>query len=121
MGCSDLLVRGEVGLLHYADIETFTEHGARMKDGNAVPVDLVVLATGYEGHEDTIKRLFGERVAARVGQIWGFHPDTQELANMWTRTPQQGLWFTGGAFSLCRAYSKYLALQIKAAELGMAD
>ena len=39
---------------------------------------------------------------------------------MWTRTPQRGLWFTGGAFSLCRAYSRYLALQIKGSELGIA-
>ncbi|PPK42609.1 hypothetical protein B0G57_118150, partial [Trinickia symbiotica] len=42
-----------------------------------------------------------------------------ELRNMWTRTDQPGLWFTGGAFSQCRIYSKYLALQIKATELGL--
>jgi hypothetical protein len=40
---------------------------------------------------------------------------------MWSRTAQPGLWFTGGAFSQCRAYSKYLALQIKATELGLID
>jgi putative flavoprotein involved in K+ transport len=57
-------------------------------------------------------------VAERVGQIWGFDPETQELASMWTRTGQPGLWFTGGPFSLCRAYSRYLALQIQAEELG---
>ena len=121
VGCSDLLVKGEVGLLQYADIEAFVPEGARMKDGRTVPADLVVLATGFEGHDHTARTLFGPDVAARVGQIWGFHPQTQELANMWTRTPQPGLWFTGGAFSLCRAYSKYLALQIKGAELGIAN
>jgi len=40
---------------------------------------------------------------------------------MWSRTGQPGLWFTGGPFSACRAYSKYLALQIKAIELGMLE
>jgi putative flavoprotein involved in K+ transport len=119
VGCSDLIVRGEVGLIQYDDIETFTPQGARMKDGRMVPADLVVLATGYEGHEHTVKALFGAEVAARVGRIWGFDPERQELANMWTRTPQRGLWFTGGAFSLCRAHSKHLALQIKGAELGL--
>jgi hypothetical protein len=38
---------------------------------------------------------------------------------MWSRTSQPGLWLTGGAFSQCRIYSKYLALQIKAFELGL--
>jgi putative flavoprotein involved in K+ transport len=38
---------------------------------------------------------------------------------MWMRTGQRGLWFTGGAFSQCRVYSKYLAVQIKAHELGL--
>jgi putative flavoprotein involved in K+ transport len=37
---------------------------------------------------------------------------------MWVRTPQAGLWFTGGAFSQCRIYSRYMALQIEAIEAG---
>ncbi len=61
---------------------------------------------------------FGEAVAKRVGPIWGFDDKTQELRNMWARTPQPGLWFTGGAFSQCRIYSRYIALQIDAIEAG---
>jgi hypothetical protein len=37
---------------------------------------------------------------------------------MWTRTGQPGLWFTGGSFSQCRIYSRYIALQIDAIETG---
>ena len=37
---------------------------------------------------------------------------------MWTRTPQPGLWFIGGAFSQARIYSRYIALQIDAIEAG---
>jgi len=37
---------------------------------------------------------------------------------MWVRTPQPGLWFTGGVFSQCRVYSRYIALQIDAIEAG---
>src|SRR5713101_7570553 len=37
---------------------------------------------------------------------------------MWVRTPQPGLWFTGGVFSQCRVYSCYIALQIDAIEAG---
>jgi len=119
VGCSDLLVSGEVGLLQHDQIESFVAEGVRMQDGRVVPADLVVLATGFEGHEHTVRTFFGAAVADWVGPIWGFDPDTQELANMWTRTRQAGLWFTGGPFSLCRAYSRYLALQIQSEELGL--
>ncbi len=37
---------------------------------------------------------------------------------MYKRTPQQGLWFIAGGLPQCRINSKYLALQIKAMELG---
>ncbi len=90
-----------------------------MRDGRVVPADLIVLATGFKGHEHMVQKFFGPEVATRVGPIWGIDAEKQELCNMWTRTGQPGLWFTGGAFSMCRAYSKYLALQIQAAELGL--
>ena len=60
----------------------------------------------------------GLDVANRVGPIWNFGED-QELRNMFTRTPQPGLWFIAGSFAQCRIYSKYLGLQIKASELGI--
>ena len=38
---------------------------------------------------------------------------------MFTRTAQPGLWFIAGSLAQCRIYSKYLALQIKACEVGL--
>jgi hypothetical protein len=38
---------------------------------------------------------------------------------MFTRAAQAGLWFIAGSFAQCRIYSKYLALQIKACEVGL--
>jgi hypothetical protein len=78
----------------------------------------VVLATGYKGLDYIVSSLFGTEVAERVGPIWGFDTDSQELRNMWTRTGQPGLWFTGGSFSQCRIYSRFIALQIDAIEQG---
>lgn len=119
VGCSELIVEGKVGLVQYADIASFTSGGLALKDGRTVKADLVVLATGYKGQDHLVGTLFEPEVAARVGPVWGFDPETQELRNMWTPTGQPGLWFTAGAFSQCRIYSKYLALQIKAKELGL--
>jgi putative flavoprotein involved in K+ transport len=100
------------------DIESFVSEGALMKNGETLAADLIVLATGYRPQEVLVKQLFGEDIAARVGPIWGFG-DGQELRNMYTRTPQPGLWFIAGSLAQCRINSKYLALQIKAIEEGL--
>jgi hypothetical protein len=107
VGCSDLVVEGKIGLAQFSELDRFLP-GA----------DLVVLATGYKGQEVLVRKLFGDAVADRVGPIWGFG-DGQELRNMFTRTAQPGLWFIAGSFAQCRIYSKYLALQIKACEIGL--
>jgi hypothetical protein len=89
-----------------------------MRAGETLPADLIVLAAGYKTQEHLVRKLFGDGVAGRVGPIWGFGQE-QELRNMFVRTAQPGLWFIAGSFAQCRIYSKYLALQIKAAELGL--
>ena len=118
VGCSDLIVNGEVGLRQFADIAAFVAGGARMTSGEVLAADLVVLATGYKGQDVLVRKLFGEAVEKRLGPIWGFGDD-EELRNMFTRTAQPGLWFIAGSFAQCRIYSKIMALQIKACELGL--
>ena len=120
VGASDLVARKEIGLIQYADIAEFTATGMKMKDGSERPADLIVLATGYKGQDHLVAALFGQDVAEKVGAVWGFDARTQELNNMWVPTAQAGLWFTGGSFAQCRMYSKYLALQIKAQDVGLA-
>ena len=119
VGCSALVIEKKVGLVQYADIETFVAGGARMRSGALVPADLVVLATGYKGMDALVRKLFGNDVSDRVGPIWGFDEAQQELRNMWMPTGQPGLWFIAGSFAQCRIYSKTLALQIQAAEAGL--
>jgi len=118
VGCSDLVVRREIALRQYSDVETFVADGMRMRNGETLAADLVVLATGYKPQEVLVRQLFGEEVAARVGPIWGFG-DGQELRNMYCRTGQPGLWFIAGSLAQCRINSKFLALQIKAVEEGL--
>jgi putative flavoprotein involved in K+ transport len=118
VGCSDLLVRREIALEQFAEIDTFVAEGARMKSGEIIGADLIVLATGYRPQEELVQKLFGATVADRVGTIWGFG-DTQELRNMYVRTGQPGLWFIAGGLAQCRIGSKQLALQIKAIEEGL--
>jgi cation diffusion facilitator CzcD-associated flavoprotein CzcO len=118
VGCADLVASGEVRLAQFSDIESFVADGAKMKSGETLPADLIVLATGYRPQEELVRKLFGEAVTKRVGPIWGFG-DGQELRNMYTRTPQAGLTFIAGSLAQCRINSRYLALQIKAIEEGL--
>jgi len=107
VGCSDLVAEGKIRLVQSSELEQVLP-GA----------DLVVLATGWKGQEALVSKLFGDELAQRVGPIWGFGED-QELRNMFQRTAQPGLWFIAGSFAQSRIYSKYLALQIQAAGLGL--
>lgn len=38
---------------------------------------------------------------------------------MWRPSGHPGFWYMGGNLALCRIYSKFLALQIKAIEAGL--
>src|SRR3954465_4693059 len=57
VGCSDLVVKREVGLVQYSDIAEIVPEGARLKSGEVLAADLVVLATGYKGQEWLVRKL----------------------------------------------------------------
>jgi len=117
-GSSELMIKGEIGLLQYDKIDRIVAEGFKLKDGTVLPADLLILATGYYPQKELVRRSLGDEVAARIGEVWGIGPDG-ELNNMFKRTPQQGVWFIAGGLAQCRINSKYLALQIKAQELGL--
>ncbi|MAI13527.1 MAG: monooxygenase [Rhodospirillaceae bacterium] len=114
-GCSQLIIDGKIQLIQFDDIQRFVDTGILMKNGNVEKMDLLVLATGYYSQTELVSRLLGDKVAKKVGNIWGIGEDG-EMANMWKATPQKGLWFMAGSLAQCRIYSKYLALQIKIIE-----
>lgn len=114
VGCSDLLADGEIGLVNYDEVDTFTKDGLGLKSGQVVPADLVVLATGFLPQQESVRQLMGDEIADRVGPIWGYDEEG-EVRNMWRPTRQPGLWFSAGNFQMCRIYSKVLALQLRLA------
>jgi cation diffusion facilitator CzcD-associated flavoprotein CzcO len=117
-GSSALMIKGELGLLQFDRIERFCAEGALLKDGTTVPADLIVLATGYFPQMELVRRALGEAMVERIGPVWGIGSDGQ-LNNMYKRTAQEGLWFIAGGLGQCRINSKFMALQIKAMELGI--
>src|ERR1700730_14777197 len=59
---SGLVLKGNIALKQFADIDGFVADGARMKSGETVAADLVVLATGYKRQEELVRKLFGDDV-----------------------------------------------------------
>ncbi len=118
VGCSELVASGAIRLVHDRDTAGYETTGVRLRDGSTLPADLIVLATGFEGQEALVRKIFGDAIAERVGPIWGFGTEN-ELRNCYKRTAQPGLWFMIGSLAQSRINSKYLALQIKAVEVGI--
>ena len=118
VGCSELIISGAIGLVQYDDVDTFVPEGARMRDGRILPAELLVLATGYKNQQEAVRIYLGDAIAREIGPVWGYD-EGGELRNMWRRTAQPGLWFTAGSLAQSRIFSRYLALQIKALEVGL--
>ena len=119
VGASDLIADGKIKVIQFSDIVNFFSSGIEMKSGEKFDVDLMVTATGYKGQEYVVEELFGKPVVDKIGPIWGFDDERQELRNMWIQTKQPGLWFHAGSLAQCRIFSKFLALQIKATQEGI--
>ena len=119
VGASDLIADGRIKVIQFSDIVNFLSSGIEMKSGEKFDVDLMVTATGYKGQEYVVEELFGKPVVDKIGPIWGFDDERQELRNMWIQTKQPGLWFHAGSLAQCRIFSKFLALQIKATQEGI--
>jgi len=127
VGASELVADGRIALRSAVEPTAMTEDSLVLSDGSALPAELVVWATGFAPMEGWVADLISPAVAARVGRCWGLGSATRydpgpwegELRNMWKPTAQPGLWFQGGNLQQARHYSLYLALQIKARQLGV--
>jgi len=65
-----------------------------------------------------MKKLFGEETIERTGPVWGLD-DEGELRGCYRPSGHPGLWYGMGDFYHARFFSKQLALEIKAIELGL--
>ena len=119
VGASDLIADKKIKVIQYSDISDFNSMGLKLQNGDEILADLIVMATGYKGQGYMVEKLFGKAVNDKIGPIWGFDEQTQELRNMWMKTKQPGLWFHAGSLAQCRIFSKFLALQIKAVQKGL--
>jgi putative flavoprotein involved in K+ transport len=118
VGASDVIADRGISLLPYDDFESFTPAGLRRTDGSEVPLDLVVMATGYENLVSEVRALFGDGVAERIGPVGGLGHDGERL-NFCKPTAQEHLWFIYGGIIEGRRSATWMALMIKAQLAGI--
>ncbi|KIW35339.1 uncharacterized protein PV07_02040 [Cladophialophora immunda] len=119
VGASQLIIDGKIKIKQGQEIDEILPRGLRFADGSELEADEIVFATGYKNMRTTARDIFGDEVANRVGDVWGYDAEG-EMRTIWRRTGHPGFWFHGGNLALCRYYSKLLALQIQALEEGIA-
>ena len=118
VGCSQLIIDGKIKIKQGVEINEVVPTGLKFADGEILEADEIVFATGYLNMRTQCRNIFGDEVADRVKDVWGFDEEG-ELRTIWRKTGHPGFWFMGGNLALCRWYSKLLALQIKALEEGV--
>ncbi|CEO58975.1 hypothetical protein PMG11_03667 [Penicillium brasilianum] len=119
VGCSSLIIDGKIKMKHCPQgITGFGPHGLKLADGTDLPADVVILATGYDNMRTTVRKVLGDKIADRCLDVWDLDHEG-ELRAMWRPSGHPGFWYFGGNLALCRIYSKFLALQIKAIESGI--
>lgn len=118
VGASQLIVDGKIKIKQGQEITEVLPNGLKFADGSSLEADEIVLATGYENMRTQARTIFGDEVADRVGDVWGFDEEG-EMRTIWRRSGHPGFWFMGGNLAFARYYSRLLALQIKALETGI--
>ncbi|KAL9115691.1 MAG: hypothetical protein Q9227_000059 [Pyrenula ochraceoflavens] len=119
VGCSQLIIDGKVKVRRCEEgISHLVPDGLVLKDGQEVKADVIVLATGYDNMRTSVKKILGDKVASYCKDVWDLDGEG-EINAMWRYSGHEGFWYMGGNLALVRIYSKVLALQIKALEIGL--
>lgn len=119
VGASQLVIDGKIKLKQGSEIEEILPEGIKFADGSELEADEIIFATGFQNMRTQTRHIFGDVVADRVGDVWGFD-EQGEMRTIWRRTGQPGFWFMGTNFAYCRYFSRIVALQIKAIQEGIA-
>ena len=119
VGASQLIADKKIKIKQGQEVKAIKAHSLVFADDSELEADEIIFATGYQNMRQTAKKIFGDELADRVHDVWGFDEEGETKA-MWRKSGHPGFWFFGGNLALCRFFSRLLALQIKAIEVGLA-
>ncbi|KAJ7164476.1 FAD/NAD(P)-binding domain-containing protein [Mycena filopes] len=119
VGCGQMIIDGKIKIKQGVEIEKLDADGVVFKDGSKIGADVVVLAIGNESIIANAVSVFGDAIKDKVGSKIRGMDDEGEQLRCYRPTGAPGVWFAPGAFQQSRFFSKHLALQILAEELGL--
>ncbi|KAJ8694671.1 hypothetical protein PTI98_007327 [Pleurotus ostreatus] len=118
IGCAQLIIDGKVKIKQGVEIARTSNDSVHFTDGSTLEADVIVFATGYENIRDTMRPLFGDETIDKTSPVYG-KDEEGEFRASYRPSGHPGLWFATGDFIYSRFYSKRLALELKAIQLGI--
>lgn len=115
-GASQRIVDGGIKVKN-GEISHFTEDSVVFKDGSSMQPDLVIFCTGYTGFKESVIETLGEEYGEMLTKIWGLDCEG-EINGLYRDCGVPNMYFMSGALPINRPYSKTVALQIVAQQLG---
>ena len=89
VGASQLIIDSKIKIKSSSGIEKILPGEIKFADGTYLEVDEIVFATGFQNMRTQTRAIFGDEMADRVGDIWGFDEEG-EVRTIWRRTGQPG-------------------------------
>jgi putative flavoprotein involved in K+ transport len=115
VGASEAIIRGDIKVRQFDELDRVTSNGARLKNGEVLEFDAIVLATGFENQRTILERLFGHEVAEAIGDVYGFDAGGEAFKNAFRPlAAQPGLTIMDSGIAAGRWYGPLVALEIAA-------
>jgi putative flavoprotein involved in K+ transport len=91
VGACELVANGQIKLKSHVGIERIDRNAVVLSNGEAVPADVIVYATGFGSMNAWLADLVSPEVADRIGKCWGVGSDTAH-ASISDRSRSPGHW-----------------------------
>lgn len=92
VGASQLIIDGKIKIKQGQEIAEVLPHGLKFADGSELEADEIIFATGYQNMRSEARSIFGDELADRVKNVWGFD-DEGEFRSMWRNSGHPGFWY----------------------------
>ncbi|KAK5945184.1 hypothetical protein PMZ80_002388 [Knufia obscura] len=118
VGTSKHIANGDIKVKSGVAIKSLTENGIIFEDGEEIPADLIVAATGYEpDYRKQVAQIVGEEMASELPEYWGLTKNGDVRGFMQENRP--GLWMIGGTAPQARWTSRFVAMAMMLDLLGI--
>ncbi|KAF8911306.1 FAD/NAD-P-binding domain-containing protein [Mucidula mucida] len=118
VGCAQLIMTGKVQVKQGVEVAKYAKNAVVFTDGSKLEADAVIFATGYRKIRESMRKVFGDEIIDRTGQVWGLDEEG-ELKGVYRPSGYPGFWYAGGDLPHARFFSKRLAIELKAMMVGI--